>query len=149
MTMPSSFRDRDQDKFVESKDGKTAVRVKISNAEDIKVSNDVFYPAGETISAAKAVYEDSGIFLGDPNVFTGSNIIGMSVTSGLIGSQIRVIESGNFFDSSFSFIVGEPVFLGTGGLITQVEPVTTFRVVLGFAVAENGFRISIQEPIEQ
>jgi hypothetical protein len=141
--------DNEQDKFVECPDGRTAVRVKICNTEDIRVSGDAFYPAGETISAVKAVYEDSGIFLGDPDIFIKSNIIGMSVTSGLAGSQIRVIESGNFFDSSFTFIVGEPVFLGAGGLITQVEPVSIFRVVLGFAVAENGFRINIQEPIEQ
>lgn len=31
MPMPSSFRDRDQDKFIESPDGRTAVRTFISN----------------------------------------------------------------------------------------------------------------------
>lgn len=35
--MPSSFRDREQDKFVESSDGKTAVRVKVDTDSPLPV----------------------------------------------------------------------------------------------------------------
>jgi hypothetical protein len=37
MAFPSSFRDREQDKFVESSDGKTAVRVKVDSGSPIPV----------------------------------------------------------------------------------------------------------------
>lgn len=152
MSLPKALTDREYNKFKETPAGETSVRVCVDNTDDFPSGGQdlsVFIPAGETISAVKAVYEEnSELFLGDPMLFTKSNIIGISQTGATIGNQVRIIEKGRFFDSSFSFVLGEPVFLASSGGITQVEPISGFRVLLGYAIAENGFNINIQEPIE-
>lgn len=149
MSMSDHIKDREFGKF-EEVDGETTVRVKVVNPGGGPIDSEIYLPAGETISAVKAVYQsDAEIFLGDPDESLKSNIVGITQTAGASGTLIKVTNSGSFFDSSFSFVIGEPVYLGELGLVTQAEPTQNFRVRLGFAIAQNGFNINIQEPIEQ
>lgn len=147
--LKGSIRDREYDKFKSTAQG-TAVKVAIvEGGEQSSIATDSIYPAGETVSATKFLYLSTGqVFLAQPNEFIKSVSVGVAKTTGLTGTNIIVQESGDYYDSSFSLTIGEPVYLSANGSITQTEPVTGFRVSLGFAIATNGIRISIQEPIQ-
>ena len=155
MTLPLSYKDREQQKFVECPESEVAVRVKVCNPEDISITPQKGETAssGETISAIKALYSNGvSVFLGDPNgSFQDASIIGISITASTIGNEIRYLIDGILFDSSLSFTNGEPVFLDIDGGLTQVDPAIlghTYRVLLGYATGTNAININIQEPIQ-
>lgn len=109
--------------------------------------------AGEVISAVKAVYSNgTNIFLGDADTdYQHASIVGITLTAGNIGEEVRYILNGPLYDSAFVFTDGAPVFLGLNGQLTQTDPGVSgynYRVLLGYATGTNGININIQEPIE-
>jgi len=133
--------------------GDRVLRTKITNAGDISQLRGETNAAGENISAVKALYSNgTNVFLGDANeMFAEAVIVGISVTAATTGNEVRYFIDGTFYDSSFSFTDGEPVFLAENGNLTQTDPIAlgyNYRTVVGFAIGVNGLNINIQEPIE-
>lgn len=154
MPMPSSSRDREQAKFRDAvgfRQSKVAVTIEQDPNTPIPVTiqgNQNSRIAGETISAIRAIFLDSGeIFIADQSVEIKSNVFGISITGSVMGGAVVVKESGELYDSSLSFTIGSPVFLSNSGQLTQTAPVSGFRVLIGYAIATNGLNINIQEPI--
>lgn len=147
--MKEALRDRERDRFRDS-NGLTKVAVEIENSSPITVSiaSDDSKLAGESISAVKVVYLSSGqVLLADNATELKSSAYGITVTGSSSGGFVMIKNSGEFYDSSLSFTVGDPVFLSTTGSMTQVFPVSGYRVLLGYAIASNGININIQEKI--
>jgi hypothetical protein len=161
VAIPKSVKDREYLKFIESptRPEETAIEVLVGNADPIEVSvtngaskEGKTSAAGEVLSAVKAIYSNgTNIFLGDASEdFQHASIVGISITAGGIGEEVRYLLSGCLFDSSFSFTDGEPVYLAENGNITQNDPVGSgyiYRVLIGYATGTNGLNINIQEPI--
>lgn len=155
MTLPRSYKDREQQKFVECPEGEVAVRVKICNPEDISITpqKGVTAAAGETVSAIKALYSNgASVFAGNPDgSFQDASIVGISITAATAGNELRYLIDGSLFDSSLSFTDGEPVFLDINGGLTQIDPAVsgyTYRVLLGYATGTNAININIEEPVQ-
>ena len=142
-----------RDTKVKDPDGNTALNVVIANPGDIAQQKGETLAAGETISAVKAVFSNgTNLFLGDADTdFQEASIVGITLTAGTAGNEIRYQLIGPLYDSSFSFIDGEPVFLDLNGNLTQTDPASLgyrYRVLIGFATGANGININIREPIE-
>lgn len=110
-------------------------------------------PAGETISALKLIYTDSvSMFIADPTTtIVKASAIGIAITGGVTGVEIRYLLTGLIYDSSFSFTPGQQVYLDSNGGLTQTDPDTlglAYRVLIGTAQGSNAININIQEPIE-
>ena len=150
-----NVKDNEYRKFAdEAPPGEAWVQVVVRNPEDF-VSAGRFEKAiaGEDISAVKAIYSDgTNVFLGDPNgTYGNSSIVGITITSAIAGLQLKYQLNGPIFDPSFTFVSGEPVFLGANGTLTQTDPGSlgyNYRVLVGFATGGNGLHVNIQEPIE-
>lgn len=154
MAIPCNTKDLENKKFVECPENQVSVSVKICNPEDISVTvpKGETLAAGEAISAVKAIYSNgTALFLGDANTdYQHASIVGISLTAGGIGAEIRYLIDGPLYDSSFSFTDGEPVYLALNGGLTQTDPDLlgyTYRVLMGYATGSNGININIQEPI--
>ena len=148
-----SLQDRDKAAFTPDGSGGVARKVKITNTSDIGDQKGETLAAGETISAVKAVYSNgTNLFLGDANEnFQHASIVGISITAGGIGDEIRYLLNGPLYDSSFVFTDGEPVYLAENGGFTQTDPDTLgylYRVYVGIATGSNGININIDDPIE-
>ena len=148
--MSSTLISNNRDVKVLDPSGKPAFNVVVSNSGNLKGET---LAAGEAIAAVKAVYSDGAqLFLGDANTdFQHASIVGISITSGNVGTEIRYLLNGPLYDSSFSFVDGQPVFLALNGNLTQNDPDAegyAFRVLIGFATGSNGINININEPIE-
>jgi hypothetical protein len=151
MALPHSRPDREREKFVETSDNETAVRVVIAGGSVGGAIGQLqaTYSASESISAVKAIRIDgANAFLAEPDTFVNSSVAGISLTSGNIGSDIKVILSGELYDSSFSFNAGDLIYLSNSGNITNIAPVTGFRTVIGKSIGGTGIIIEIEEPIE-
>lgn len=109
--------------------------------------------AGETISALKMVIIDSSnnVFYADSNtVYEDSKTIGMAITAGNIGEDIRITTFGVVSDVSFVFSANDQLYLSTNGDITITPPTTPtniYSVFIGQALGAGEIFINVQEPI--
>lgn len=106
--------------------------------------------AGEPISALRALYElPTGRVhpLSPDDVDHIDLLVGVSVTSGGIGSEITVQRSGVLDAAGLGLSPGR-VWLGEQGRMAQTPPDGGFDVLLGYATAEQRLYIDISESIE-
>lgn len=74
-------------------------------------------------------------------------ILGLTLNAASPGNPIDIRVYGEVVEPSWSFTPG-PVFLGTNGNLTQVQPSgTSFSMIVGYAVDSTTLIINIQQPI--
>lgn len=127
--------------------GETGWTNLISISELISV---VTKPAGQTLSAQRIVIMDSDgkLYYGDKDtVSTAKKTLGLTLHSGNLDEDIRVLLSGRISDPSFSFTLGMSIYLGNNGLLTQIYPTSGYVLKLGIPVDANTFILKIDIPI--
>lgn len=110
---------------------------------------DVFVTAAVPISALRILssQDTSGVYADPSQESSVRKIIGMSVTAGTTGAQIKMLSYGKHTDGSWSFDPNLPLYLGDNGTITQVTPITGNVVVLGHAQSATTIFLDIKQPI--
>ena len=105
--------------------------------------------AGETISALRAVYERDGkIYRLDQQDSANIDLfLGISVSSGLADSEIIVQRDGTIDDVSWTWSVGDNVYVGAAGVLTQTQPVTGWELVVGAAPEATRLTLDFDEPV--
>lgn len=106
--------------------------------------------AGETLSALRVVYEMGGeVFALSPN--DDESVVdlmyGLTTTAANMGGEISVQRGGVITDASWSFVPG-PVWLGTGGSLTQVAPVDDYDLRVGTALSATKLLLDFEYPID-
>jgi len=94
------------------------------------------WTAGVDVNGHRAVVtmDDGRIRHADPSIVSDAHrILGLSLTAGLDGANITVLESGLVTELSWSWVPDAAIFVGTDGLLTQVQPASGFSMILGFA----------------
>lgn len=108
--------------------------------------------ASSVISAIKAVKSDGsgGVDYADRNTsFVAAQVLGISLSAGVIGSSITICTAGVIEDAFFgSFAVNEQLYLDLSGAITNSAPVVGWSVVLGKVLGNNQFMVEIKSPIK-
>lgn len=107
--------------------------------------------ATETISAIKIVTLDNPTDISlatSDGTCPQATAFGVSRTSGSIGDNVEVITSGVLYDSSLSFPVNAPLFLGLNGTITDTAPTTGYLTQIGTSGGPGLINININPPIE-
>ena len=72
--------------------------------------------------------------------------LGFTVTSVTAGNEVAIRTSGELNGFS-NLTVGQPIFLGTNGLLTQTAPTTGVYQQLGIAKSETSILVQIQQSI--
>ena len=105
--------------------------------------------ADGSVSAIKAVYKTvDGVALASNNLtINEATVIGITRTAATDGNKLKYKTLGKFDDSSLTFPINDQIYLDTNGNLTNVAPVTGFRVLIGTAT-NGGIQINIDEPIE-
>lgn len=81
------------------------------------------------------------------NLEHGDDTIGMTLGAAALGAPVEVQCANRLSHSGWAWTPGLPVFLGTNGLPTQVEPTTGFSQVIGHAEDATTLFLSIQPSI--
>jgi hypothetical protein len=148
--MQRSRDDREQDKFVETYGGKTAVRVFIADAEGIALISSKFY-INAPISALKLVraIDKNTVEVADAdlNDLALSTSFGLSLQGGPTGSLIDVATFGKVEDAFFNFPNGTQLYLGSAGAIVATPPTTGFLLPIGYSMGAGAIFINISKPI--
>jgi len=105
-------------------------------------------PAGEAISALRAVWSDgSSIFYASAsNELQAQRLCGLSVTAGGPGDPIQVKSVGLVTDVAWTWTPGF-VWLGENGYLTQTPNPANANLVVGSALNANTLLLLFHEPI--
>ncbi len=74
-------------------------------------------------------------------------IAGISLGAAILGDSVVVQISGEITDGSWTWTPNSPIYLGTGGLITQTIPTTGFLLQLGIALSATIISVKIGIPV--
>lgn len=110
------------------------------------------YVAGAAVSGHSVLTMDSNgeaIYADSTNPTHADSLIGVSTGAAAQGDTVYVKNFGLVQHQGWSLTPGEPVFLGTGGQITQTAPTTpgAFVKQLGRAQSTTSFVLNIQPAI--
>lgn len=81
------------------------------------------------------------------NATHGDDTVGMTLGAAGIGAEVTVQRFGAVTFNGWAWTPGQPVFLGTNGLPTQVPPTTGFVQMLGHAESATTLYLDIQPAV--
>lgn len=77
-----------------------------------------------------------------------NRVIGISSSAAIDGADVTIITLGQIVESSWNWTIGQPVFIGTNGLLTQTEPTApSFWHIIGVAIAADTIFVQQNQPI--
>lgn len=84
------------------------------------------------------------------NLDFASTTLGLTLNAALVGEEVTVATNREVQHSGWSWIVGQPIFLGTMGMMTQVPPdvPAAFLLQVGFATAPDKMWVEVEIGIE-
>ena len=74
-------------------------------------------------------------------------VLGMTLGAIADGDSGDVLRAGEVVEPSWNWTLDTPVFLGTAGQLTQVQPVSGFSQIVGFPVSATKLFVSLREPL--
>jgi len=106
-------------------------------------------PASVTISANTAVAVVNGQLVPAQSGVAAQlgNVVGISSNGGQTGTLIDVQQSGEMSLSSWNWVLGQPVYVGPNGPLTQTPPSSGFLQVVGVPLSATSISIGLQPPI--
>jgi len=112
--------------------------------------NVISYTAGAPLSGHRAVVmQDDGTinYADNTNPSHAFRVIG--ITTGAIASDVAgdVRIFGRITEPSWSWAIGDPVYLSTAGMLTQTPPAAGFLLKIGCPEASDTLLVKIGEPI--
>lgn len=108
----------------------------------------------ETISALKPVsaVNLTQVKVADNDTFSNSKVMGIAVQAGILGFEGLIHIFGILEDASFNFPVNDVLYVGFGGVITNVPPAKingdNYSTTIGYSLGAGAIFVNIQEPIE-
>jgi len=105
--------------------------------------------AGESIGGGRvAIVQNDLVYYADStNMLHRHIVIGITKHASTAGSNITIQTFGIMSEPTWNWIVGEPIFVGTNGLLTQTPPSAGFSLIIAKAITPTDIFISIEQPI--
>lgn len=108
------------------------------------------YIAGITLSGHKAVQIDgtgAAVYVDSGTVADAGRVLGITINAALLGAAVGVQATGEIDEVSWSWVPGQPVYVGANGSLTQTPPATGFIQAVGMAVAPTKLVVGIRPAI--
>ena len=133
---------------------KTPIEVSFTVAQGLSgsVSNDLFM---FSIIAQSNFGGQRVIAFNGTNYFYASYLtplesiksIGISKNAASTGTELKIQTLGNLTDPSFTWVIGEILYLGDNGLLTNLTPITGLFWELARVVSQNTICFNPKSPI--
>lgn len=78
------------------------------------------------------------------------SVLGLTTGAALPGQRIRLLKEGNVTNETWNWLPGEPLFLGTDGMITQTPPTSAtaaFMLTVGQVIMPDSIQVEIEDPL--
>ncbi len=96
---------------------------------------------GHRVITMQGQYADCG------NPADAFAVAGITLQAVASGTTVQVQTYGELTETSWNWLVGQPVYLGTAGQLTQTPPSAAFILVVGIPVTATTLLLDIQQPI--
>jgi hypothetical protein len=106
--------------------------------------------AGENLGGHRVVIVDSDnkVYYADrTNLAHMYKVVGITRGAANVGDSVEIQTYGLMTELSWNWIAGQPIFLGTNGLLTQVPPSYGFCLIIAKALTSTDIFISVKNPI--
>lgn len=106
--------------------------------------------AGEALGGHRAVVLDASghaFYASSSNAAHAGRLAGITTGAAEVGSAVVLVSAGLLVEPSWSWTPGQPVFLGTGGMLTQTQPLEGFVQIIGMPSSPTSLFIHIRELI--
>ena len=105
--------------------------------------------AAQTISANTAVALVNGQLVPAQSgtAVQAGNVLGIALNGGQAGATIAIQQSGEMSLSGWNWTLGQPIFVGLNGPLTQTPPTAGFSQVIGIPLSATSISIWLQPPI--
>lgn len=105
--------------------------------------------AASTVSALRVVTESSaGVSHLDPTDDEQvAGLLGVSISAGDAGDEIRIKTGGTIDDAGWSWVPGF-VYAGPNGTLTQTYPASGWEIVIGYAPSATRLNLTFDEPVK-
>ncbi len=109
----------------------------------------LYVVAAQTISANTAVALVNGQLVPAQSGVSAQagNVVGVALNGGQAGATIAIQQSGEMSLSSWNWTLGQPIFVGTTGPLTQTPPTSGFSQVVGMPLSATSMSIGLESPI--
>lgn len=109
------------------------------------------FVAAEALGGHRAVKIDANgqaAYASNTDAASSSAFLGVTTGAAVMLDLVSVQRAGAMTEGTWNWVVGQPVFLGTNGLLTQTPPAApAFSLVVGFATAPTTLFIAPREPV--
>jgi len=132
-------------------DGDTVVATVSDGAPNASSVTHETITAGAVLSANKVVVPDSsGKFVyADKDTLSHMHCVYGVTTQSIELDATGIVQTyGQLSNNTWSWVIGNPIYLGNSGELTQTAPSSGFCSVVGFAVTATKMFIDIGVPIE-
>jgi hypothetical protein len=106
--------------------------------------------AGESLGGHRVAIIDSdnkAYYADRTNLAHMYKVVGITRGASNSGDNVEIQTYGLMTEQSWNWIAGQPVFLDTNGLLTQIPPTNGFLLVIAEALTSTDIFISIKNPI--
>ncbi len=113
------------------------------------IDNAIQATAAQTISANTAVALVNGQLVPAQSgvASQAGNVLGIAQNGGPAGTLVNVQFAGTMTMSSWNWTMGQPIFVGPNGPLTQTAPTAGFSQVVGVPLSSTTMSIGFQPPI--
>lgn len=108
------------------------------------------YTAGASLSGHRMVTLNSSqqlIYATNINLDHAEKVLGMTMGAAAAGDLTQVIRSGELSEPSWNWTLGQPIFLGLDGLLTQVPPASGFLLHVAFPISATRVFVDIKQAL--
>ncbi|WP_075322577.1 hypothetical protein [Acidithiobacillus albertensis] len=105
--------------------------------------------AAVTISAntAIALVNGQAVPAQSGDATQAGNVIGIAQNGGLSGTLIDIQQLGEMSLSSWNWVLGNLIFVGPNGPLTQTPPTSGFSQIVGVPISATSMSIGLQAPV--
>jgi hypothetical protein len=109
-------------------------------------TTDTTVSAGESINGHRVVTRVLGnIYHADKDTLSHqSQVLGLSTHSGVASTDVNVLTMGYIVEPSWNWTPDKPLFLGSGGLLTEVPPTTGFLLQVAQSISQTEVWVNIK-----
>lgn len=104
--------------------------------------------AAATISGYTAVAISNGqaVSADSATVANAGNVIGVAIGGVNAGALVTVQYLGPLTYNGWAWVLGKPVFVGAGGVLTQTPPTVGFDQIVGTPITPTSILLTLQYP---
>ena len=105
--------------------------------------------AGGTVSAntAVALVNGQAVSAQSGDLSQVGNVVGIALNGGQAGAVIDIQQVGEMTLSSWNWALGQPVFVGPSGPLTQIPPTSGYAQIVGIPVSATVLSVGLLPPV--